>query len=272
MGGKLEVVKPYTTDARAHIDIELADRAVDYVKKHANGSKPFFLYLPWTRPHYPNVTTAEFNGKSRIGPYGDCVTEMDYNVGRVLDALKQAGIEDNTIVVFASDNGPSPAINDIFNAGSSGPFRGELGDPLEGSLRTVGMIRWPGKIKPRVSNEMFSEMDFFPTLAKFAGAKIPTDRPIDGIDQSAYLLGQQDNGRRENMLTFIGDQLVAVRGISGAITWWTSSLRELTKSTPPAYFPISRRRQVTRWSITSNLTLARSIHISSPARNSCSAR
>ena len=139
------------------------------------------------------------------------MTEMDYNVGRVLDALKQAGIEDNTIVVFASDNGPSPAINDIFNAGSSGPFRGELGDPLEGSLRTVGMIRWPGKIKPRVSNEMFSEMDFFPTLAKFAGAKIPTDCPIDGIDQSAYLLGQQDNGRRENMLTFIGDQLVAVR-------------------------------------------------------------
>ena len=62
VGGKLEVVKPYTTDARAHIDIELADRAVDYVKKHANGSKPFFLYLPWTRPHHPDVTTAEFDG------------------------------------------------------------------------------------------------------------------------------------------------------------------------------------------------------------------
>jgi arylsulfatase A-like enzyme len=102
-------------------------------------------------------------------------------------------------------------INDIFNAGSSGPFRGELGDPLEGSLRTVGMIRWPGKIAPRISNEMFSEMDFFSTLAKFAGAKIPTDRPIDGVDQSAYLLGQQDNGSRESLLTFIGDQLVAVR-------------------------------------------------------------
>jgi arylsulfatase A-like enzyme len=210
-GGKLEAVKPYTTDARAHIDIEIADLAVDYVKQHAQGPKPFFLYLPWTRPHYPNLTTAEFEGKSRIGPYGDCVMEMDYNVGRVLDALKQAGIEDNTIIVFASDNGPSPGINDIFNAGSSGPFRSELGDPLEGSLRTVGMIRWPGKIRPRVSNEMFSEMDFFPTLAKFAGVKIPTDRAIDGIDQSAYLLGQQDKGSRQSMLTFIGDQLVAVR-------------------------------------------------------------
>jgi arylsulfatase A-like enzyme len=82
---------------------------------------------------------------------------------------------------------------------------------VEGSLRTAGMIRWRGKIRPQVSNEMFSEMDFFPTLAKFAGAKIPTDRPIDGIDQSAYLLGQNEKGSRESMLTFIGDQLVAVR-------------------------------------------------------------
>jgi C-terminal region of aryl-sulfatase/Sulfatase len=82
---------------------------------------------------------------------------------------------------------------------------------VEGSLRTAGMIRWPGKIRPQVSNEMFSQMDFFPTLAKFAGAKIPTDRPIDGIDQSAYLLGQNEKGSRESMLTFIGDQLVAVR-------------------------------------------------------------
>jgi arylsulfatase A-like enzyme len=139
------------------------------------------------------------------------VMEMDYNVGRVLDALKTAGIENNTVVVFASDNGATPGLNDVYHYGFNGPFRGELGDPLEGSIRTAGMIKWPGKIQPRASYEMFSIMDFYPTLAKFAGANVPTDRPIDGIDQSAYLLGQQEKGSRESLLTFIGDQLVAVR-------------------------------------------------------------
>jgi arylsulfatase A-like enzyme len=101
---------------------------------------------------------------------------------------------------------PTPRLDQLASQGArftpAGPFRGEMGDPLEGSLRTAGMIRWPGQIRPQGSNEMFSEMDFFPTLAKFAGAKIPTDRPIDGIDQSAYLLGQKQKRSRESMLTF----------------------------------------------------------------------
>jgi arylsulfatase A-like enzyme len=210
-GGKLELVKPYTTEERAKIDLDLADKAVSYIEKNAKGDKPFFLYLPWTRPHYPAVVTPEFQNKSRIGGYGDSVMEMDYNVGRVLDALKGAGIENNTIVVFASDNGATPGLNDVYHYGFNGPFRGEVGDPLEGSIRTVGMIKWPDKIQPRTSYEMFSIMDFYPTLATFAGANVPTDRPIDGIDQSAYLLGQREKGSRESMLTFIGDQLVAVR-------------------------------------------------------------
>lgn len=209
-GGKVENVKPYNIESRKIIDKELADKSVAYIKKHAKSDKPFFLFVAWTRPHYPNDTTPEFEGKSRIGKYGDSVMEMDYNTGRILDAIEETGISKNTIVVFMSDNGP---MNDSVwpDSGSPGPFRGELGDPLEGSIRTIGMIRWPGKTQPRVTNEMFSTMDFMPTFARIAGAKLPSDRPIDGVDQTDFLLGQEKTSPREHLLTFTGDQLQAVR-------------------------------------------------------------
>lgn len=211
-GGKLEMVKPYTFDTRRTIDLEIADRSVNFIRKEAQAGRLFFLYIPWTRPHFPCYVTKEFEGKSRIGRFGDCMEELDYNVGRVLDALKEAGIEDNTIVIFCSDNGPMTTnVIDQDDAGFAGPYRGELGDPTEGSIRTCGMIRWPNKIKPGVSNEMFSIMDFYPTLAKLTGAALPADRPIDGAEQSDYLLGRQPTGNRESLLTFIGDRIVAVR-------------------------------------------------------------
>lgn len=208
--GAAKILREYTLEERKKIDIEIADRSVKYIMKKANKENPFFLFVGWTRPHPPNNTTKEFEDKSRIGIYGDSVMELDYNTGRVLDALKKAGIEDNTIVVWMSDNGP--AKTSVWpDGGTSGPFRGELGSAWEGSLRTAGMIKWPGKIKPGVTNGMFSTMDFMPTIAKFVGAKMPTDRPIDGIDQSKWLLGQQNNSNREHLLTFIGSDLIAVR-------------------------------------------------------------
>ncbi len=209
-GEKLKPVEEYTLDVRRKIDLELADRAVAYVKKQSAAKKPFFLFVPWTRPHYPNLVTKKFAGRSRIGDYGDSVMELDHNTGRVLDALKAAGVEDNTIVVWFSDNGPWKTM--VWpDGGSPGPFRGELGSAWEGSVRTAGMIKWPGRIKPGKSNGMFSIMDFLPTLASFAGANVPTDRPIDGLDQSDLLLGKSKQSRREHLLTFIGADLVAVR-------------------------------------------------------------
>jgi arylsulfatase len=95
--------------------------------------------------------------------------------------------------------------------GSSGPFRGELGDVSEGSIRTAAMIRWPGQIRPRSSYAMVSIMDFFPTFARLAGGKVPDDRPIDGIDQTELVLGRSDAGRRDALLTFVGPDLVAAR-------------------------------------------------------------
>jgi arylsulfatase len=136
--------------------------------------------------------------------------ELDHNTGVVLDAIKNAGIEDDTIVIWISDNGPWKTM--VWpDGGSAGPFRGELGSAWEGSIRTAGMIKWPGKIKPGKQHGMFSIMDFMPTLATIAGADMPNDRPIDGIDQSDWLLGKVDNSAREHLLTFIGSDLVSVR-------------------------------------------------------------
>jgi arylsulfatase len=209
-GGRVENVKPYDFETRRTIDVELADRAVDFIRQRAGDPDPFFLFIAWTRPHYPNYTSPAFEGKSRIGVYGDSLMELDHNAGRVLDALDGAGLRDDTIVVFMSDNGPMRT-STWPDSGSAGPFRGELGDPLEGSIRTIGMIRWPKKIAVGESNEMFSTMDFMPTFARIAGAKMPADRPIDGVDQTDFLLGRQKNSNREHLITFTGDQLQAVR-------------------------------------------------------------
>jgi arylsulfatase A-like enzyme len=142
--------------------------------------------------------------------------EGDAVVGKMLDAFKDLDLEKDTIVVFASDNGPDgPGARtfgvDMQDMGSPGPYRGALGDVAEGSIRTAAMIRWPERIQPRSSYAMFSIMDFFPTFARLAGGKVPDDRPIDGVDQTDLVLGRNDIGRREHLLTFVGPDLVAAR-------------------------------------------------------------
>jgi len=206
-------VRVYDMDYRRQIEKDIADYSVDYIKRHANGDRPFFLMVGWTRPHYPNVTHPDFVGKSRIGQYGDSVMELDYRTGQVLDAIRESGIEDNTIVLFLSDNGPqrTTIFREDLIVGSSGQFRGELFDPYEGGIRTVGMIRWPGKIKPGSTNAMISLLDIFPTLAGFVGGKVPHDRPFDGVDHSDFFLGNTEKVPRESLITFIRDRIAAVR-------------------------------------------------------------
>jgi len=209
-GGEAEFVKEYNYDTRRTIDFEIADRSIAYIEEQAAKKSPFFLFVSWTRPHEPNKPSKDFQGRSRIGDYGDGVMELDYNTGRVLDAIDRAGLRENTIVVWVSDNGPTRTTA-WPDGGFAGPYRGELGSSLEGSIRTVGMVRWPGQIDPGVSNEMISIMDFLPTFANLIGARVPSDRPIDGIDQSDFLLGKQANSNRQHLLTFAGDRLHAVR-------------------------------------------------------------
>jgi arylsulfatase len=215
-GEPLKVVKPYTEEVRREIDWELVDHGVDFMKRQKTAAKPFFLYLPISRTHFPNLPSKRFEGASRIGQFGDSLMEGDAIVGKMLDALNGLGLAKDTIVVFASDNGPDgPGARafggDMPDIGSPGPYRGALGDVSEGAIRTAAIIRWPDRIRPRSSNAMFSIMDFFPTFARLAGGKMPDDRPIDGIDQSDLLLGRNDAGRREHLLTFVGPDLVAAR-------------------------------------------------------------
>jgi arylsulfatase len=211
--GETKKVRLYTREYRKQIEGDIANASAAYIKAQAKAGTPFFLMIGLTRPHFPNEPAAEFKGKSGVGKYGDSVVELDHRTGEVLDAIRKAGIEDNTIVIWISDNGPTITGTslDELHAGDAGPFRGELGDAYEGSIRTAGMIKWPGKIAPSVSNEMFAIHDFLPTLAKIIGARVPDDRPIDGVDQSAFLLGKQEQSNREHLLTFLGDRLAAVR-------------------------------------------------------------
>jgi arylsulfatase A-like enzyme len=152
--GPLTAVKPFTPEVRAEIDNELVDKCIDFMKRQKAAGKPFFLYLPFSMGHAPNLPSKQFQGKSRIGNYGDKMMEGDFHVGQILDTLKELGVEENTIVVFASDNGPfGEAAREFGNngtpdMGNSGPFRGELGEVTEGSIRTCAIIRWPGYMKP----------------------------------------------------------------------------------------------------------------------------
>ena len=215
-GEPLKTVKPYTAEVRREIDWELVDRGVDFMQRQKAAGKPFFLYLPISRTHFPNLPSKRFEGQSRIGQFGNSLMEGDAIVGRMLDSLQALGLEQDTIVIFASDNGPQGEVvrefgGDMQDMGSPGPYRGELGDASEGSIRTAAMIRWPGQIRPGSTYAMFSIMDFFPTLARLAGGKVPDDRPIDGVDQTDLLLGASATGRRDALLTFVGPDLVAVR-------------------------------------------------------------
>ncbi len=218
LGGPLRTVKPFTREVRAEIDNELTTKSIAFMKRSHAAGKPFFLYLPFSMGHFPNLPSKDFAGKSQIGQYGDKLMEGDFHVGQILDALKELRLDDDTILIFASDNGPQGETaremgNDATqDMGNSGPFRGELGEATEGAIRTFAFIRWPSHVKSdTTSYAMFSIMDFFPTLASIVGGKIPTDRPIDGVDQSDVLFGKSPTGHRDHLLTFIGPQLVAER-------------------------------------------------------------
>jgi arylsulfatase A-like enzyme len=232
--GPLERVKPFTMAVRAEIDNELVERSIAFMKQENKAGKPFFLYLPFSMGHSPNLSSKEFAGKSRIGQYGDKIMEGDYHVGQIMDALKEMNIEDNTILVFASDNGSTGQYMMAYDRlglgapdmGSNGPFRGDLGEATEGSIRTFCFIRWPGHVAPNTTSyAMFSIMDFMPTFASILGIKLPTDRAIDGVNQMDVLTGKSAVGNRESLLSFIGPDLVAAR-------WkqWRIYLRDMNRT------------------------------------------
>ncbi len=207
-GQKARQVKILDPEVGRLIDRELTDKAVAWIQRNAQAGRPFLLYVPMTAVHRPVYSHPDFTGKSGGGPIGDAVMGMDFNVGLIADAIKQAGIEDNTILVFASDGGP-----DLKPwKGSSGPWRGYLDSALEGALRAPCIIRWPGHIPAgRVSNEIVHITDLFTTLARAAGAEVPTDRAIDGVDQMDFFTGKQETSNRVGFPVYAYGHLYAVK-------------------------------------------------------------
>ena len=161
--GDLQVVREYTVEYRRQVEGDIAKASVEFIQRQAKAKKPFFMMIGWTHSHYPSVTPTEFSGKSRIGPYGDAIMELDARTGEVLTALEEAGVEDNTIVIWLSDNGATPISGPPeYRGGNNGPFSGELGDAREGSIRVPGMIKWPGKIAPGQKQRDGIDPRFFP--------------------------------------------------------------------------------------------------------------
>ncbi|MEO9778811.1 MAG: arylsulfatase [Sedimentitalea sp.] len=197
----------------------LIPKTVNFIKEQAAAKKPFFVYLGYSEMHPPIQCNPAFVGTSpeRGGMYSDCIAEMDCRVGQVLDGIEEAGVADNTIVVFSSDNATGGLSGGAgANGGSNGPFRGDFFyTPFEGSMRVPAMVRWPGKFaKGQVTDEMFAAVDWFPTLAALVGSPdlVPTDRPIDGKDASDFMLGKSKTTGREDYMFFGTDgELMSVK-------------------------------------------------------------
>jgi arylsulfatase A-like enzyme len=215
-GENLTVVSPLNLTSVAFIDEQCADRAIAYIQNQSNSTEPFFMYIPFTRTHFPSVQNPKWAGKSSKGPYGDGLMEMDSYVGEVLDALRDAGIENNTIVVMTSDNGPT--LDQWPDSGFS-PFRGGIGTAYEGAVRVPCIFWWPGQIDAdTTSNEIMCAVDLFSTFAALGGGEAPADRPTDGIDQSNFLLKRQNNSDREWAVWYLGSESAATT-MPAAIRW-----------------------------------------------------
>ncbi len=198
-----------TRDVRRDVDLQYSRRAKEFLRRSADTETPFFLYYNHSLMHMPTDPRNEFKGKSGNGDWADCLLELDADFGELLDTLTELHLAEDTIVVFAGDNGPE---EQLLWRGTSGVFEGSYFSSSEGGLRTPCLIRWPGIVAPdRVSNEMVHQVDMFTTLLAWAGLGVPSDRAIDGIDQRAFFQGEQETSNREGCLVWVRDRLHGVK-------------------------------------------------------------
>jgi arylsulfatase len=184
------------------------ERAVQFIE--SNAARPFFLYLPHIMPHVPIFASEKFKGRSAAGLYGDVMEELDWSVGEVFATLRRLQLDDRTLVIFMSDNGPFLSYGE--HAGSAAPLREGKLTTFEGGVRVPCLARWPGRVPAgRVSAEPFMALDWLPTLTELVGGKPPA-RKIDGRSAKALLLGEP--GARpphEALFFYSGTALQAVR-------------------------------------------------------------
>lgn len=183
-------------------------RSIQFIEK--NRDKPFFLFLAHVMPHVPIFASERFKGKTGQGTYADVISELDWSMGEIFATLKRLGLDDNTLVIFTSDNGPFLSYGN--HAGSAGKFRGGKLTTFEGGMRMPCIMRWPGKIPAgKTSDEVITAMDLYPTLAKLSGAPLPKYK-IDGKDIWPLLSGQRGaKSPHEAFYYYGGEELQAVR-------------------------------------------------------------
>lgn len=206
------------------LTVKYTKEATRFIRKNSDGKSPFFFYLAYNMPHLPIHTTKEFFGKSNAGLYGDVIETIDWSVGQVLKMLEDEQLSENTIVFFASDNGPwqnaPPRMFEIpkqaeggnwelrgpgnkpWHAGSAGPLRGHKATTWEGGTRVPAIMRWPGRIeRGQVSDGLVANLDIYRTLLEVGGGTLP-DHPVDGYNILPFITGQTDQSPRKRFAYF----------------------------------------------------------------------
>lgn len=204
-----------TADDQRRLTTQYTERATAFIDRHK--AQPFFFYLAHSMPHVPLYVSEKFAGKSARGTYGDVIMEIDWSVGEVLGALERAGVADNTLVIFTTDNGPWLSYGE--HAGSAGPLREGKGTAWEGGVRVPCLMRWPGRLPAgRVNDRFLMTIDLLPTLAARVGAELPA-LPIDGRDVWPLIAGDTGaaNPHEGYGLWYATNELQAV--VSGDGRW-----------------------------------------------------
>jgi len=206
--GEKVLIPAMTHEDQNTMTTRYTERAVAFIEK--NKDRPFFFYLAHNMPHVPLHVSAKFAGKSGAGLFGDVIQEIDWSVGEVLAALKRAGVDEHTLVIFTSDNGPWLSYGD--HAGSAGPLREGKGTSWDGGTRVPCVMRWPGKIPAGTKTDTIAmTIDILPTVAALTGAKLP-ERKIDGLDVWPLLSGAPDakNPHRAYATWYANNELQSV--------------------------------------------------------------
>jgi arylsulfatase len=206
--GNEKIEEIHDLDGQDQLTTRYTERAVEFIENHKD--QPFFLYVPHSMPHVPLGVSGKFAGKSEQGMYGDVMMEIDWSVGEILKALETNGLEENTIVIFTTDNGPW--LNFGNHAGSTGGLREGKGTSFEGGQKVPCIIKWPGIVPEGIiCNNMASTIDILPTLAEITSTDLPGHK-IDGVSILSLLKGDPHANPRDNLLYYYRkNSLEAVR-------------------------------------------------------------
>jgi arylsulfatase A-like enzyme len=198
-----------TLEVRRDCDLEYLRRAEAFIRRSVEADKPFFVYLNHSLMHMPTIPRDEFKGRSGQGEWADCLLELDADFGALLDLLDEVGVTDDTLVVFAGDNGPEDV---LLWRGTPGYWEGSYFAGGEGNLRTPCIVRWPGQVaQGSSSDEIMHVVDWFTTILRAAGLGPPEDRVIDGLDQLDWLTGSAGESKREGYAYWMGPRMYGAK-------------------------------------------------------------